>query len=108
MGNPAGQGNLPDHRQSDSTADAQPQLPEAAIAALSRGCKIDAIKLVHQQQGLGLKDSKDLVEAYMRQHPQLRNAPAMQGVTAQKSRYSMTVGVLVLLLVALMLGLMFF
>jgi ribosomal protein L7/L12 len=85
-----------------------PQLPALAIAALSRGRKLEAIKIVHQQTGLGLKDSKELIEAYELQHPQLSAHSAPVGITAAKSRHSITVGILVLLLVALMLALMFF
>jgi len=92
-----------DHQQPGNS----PQLPAQAIAALSRGRKIEAIKIVHKQTGLGLKDSKELVEAYEQQHPQSVAATPV-GITASKSRYSMTVGILVLLLVALMLALMFF
>jgi len=47
-------------------------LSEAAIAALQRGNKIEAIKLVRVEQGLGLKEAKDLVEAYLRTQPPLQ------------------------------------
>ena len=40
--------------------------PEVA-AALARGNKIEAIKLVRQDTGLGLAEAKDLVEALARQ-----------------------------------------
>lgn len=85
-----------------------PQLPAQAINALSRGRKIEAIKMVHKQTGLGLKASKELVEAYEQQHPQPHAASTPVGITANNNRHSVTVGILVLLLVALMLGLMFF
>jgi len=39
-------------------------LSEAAIAALNRGDKVEAIKLVRQATGLGLKEAKDAVERY--------------------------------------------
>lgn len=84
-----------------------PQLPASAIAALSRGRRIEAIKMVRKQTGLGLKESKELIEAYEQQHPQSALVTPV-GITASKSRHSLTVGILVLLLVALMLGLMFF
>ena len=44
-------------------------LPPAAIAALHRGEKIEAIKIVRNEQHLDLKDAKDLVEAYLRTQP---------------------------------------
>jgi len=47
------------------------ELPSAAIAALEQGNKIEAIKLIRVAQGLGLKESKDLVEAYLRDNPGL-------------------------------------
>lgn len=39
-------------------------LPAEAIAALSRGQLIEAIKIVRVATGLGLKEAKDLVERY--------------------------------------------
>lgn len=43
----------------------QPALPEAAIAALRDGSVIEAIKIVREQTGLGLKEAKDAVDAHM-------------------------------------------
>lgn len=63
--------------------------------------------MVRKETGLGLKESKELIEAYEQQHPQSGLVTPV-GITASKSRHSLTVGILVLLLVALMLGLMFF
>jgi len=40
------------------------RLPAEAIAALERGDLIDAIKCTREATGLGLKESKDLVERY--------------------------------------------
>ena len=102
-----------DNSQSDhSQTTTGPQLPAQAIAALSCGRKIDAIKIVRTQTGLGLKQSKTLVEAYEQQHPQQYRqshaASSVVGITATKSRHSVTVGILVLLLVVVMLGLIFF
>lgn len=47
-------------------------LPLAAIAALQEGNKILAIKLVREATGLGLKESNDLVSAYIAGRPELR------------------------------------
>jgi len=41
----------------------EPALPEPVVAALKRGNKIEAIKLLRVQTGLGLKEAKDAVEA---------------------------------------------
>lgn len=46
-------------------------LPAAAIEALRQGNKIEAIKLVCVECDLGLKESKDAVEAYLREQPAL-------------------------------------
>ncbi|RYY80406.1 MAG: hypothetical protein EOO69_02965 [Moraxellaceae bacterium] len=88
-------------------SNANSSLSTQAIAALSRGRKIEAIKIVRQQTGLGLKQSKELVEAYEQQH-MLSATSASIGITANKSRHSLAIGILVLLLVGLMLALMFF
>ncbi len=45
------------------------RLPPEAAAALARGELIQAIKIVREATGLGLKEAKDLVEAYAA-HPQ--------------------------------------
>jgi hypothetical protein len=39
------------------------QLPAEAIAALQQGNKIDAIRIVRAELGIGLKEAKDLVDA---------------------------------------------
>jgi hypothetical protein len=49
-----------------------PKLSESAIAALQSGNKIQAIKLVRVEQGLGLKEAKDAVEEYLRTQPSLQ------------------------------------
>ena len=46
-------------------------LPAAAIEALRRGNKIEAIKLVRLDRNIGLKDAKDAVEDYLRAQPAL-------------------------------------
>ncbi len=54
-------------------------IPAAAIAELERGHLIGAIKLVRLETGLGLKESKELVEAYLAKRPDLqRKAQAAQ------------------------------
>lgn len=48
-----------------SMSESPPQLPSAeVIAAVSSGELIEAIKLVREQQGLGLKEAKELVDRY--------------------------------------------
>ena len=40
-------------------------IPEQAIAALRQGQKIEAIKLTREATSMGLKESKEAVEAYL-------------------------------------------
>jgi ribosomal protein L7/L12 len=47
-------------------------LPTGAIAALNKGKKIEAIKIVRTQRRVGLKESKELVEAYLASQPALQ------------------------------------
>lgn len=44
-------------------------MPQAAIDALREGSKIEAIRLVREHTGLGLKAAKDMVDGYERQMP---------------------------------------
>lgn len=46
--------------------------PNEAVEMLWRGEMIEAIKLVRVERHLGLKESKDLVDAYLRSQPALR------------------------------------
>lgn len=46
-------------------------LPADALAALHEGRKIEAIKILRAQRGLGLKEAKDEVDAYLSDHPEL-------------------------------------
>jgi hypothetical protein len=55
----------------------QTTIPPDAVAALHRGNKIEAIKLVREEQGIGLKEAKDRVEQF------LRTEPAVQASFAQ-------------------------
>ena len=42
---------------------AETGLPENVVEALKRGDKVEAIKLLRQQTGAGLKEAKDAVDA---------------------------------------------
>lgn len=72
--------------------EALPQVASAeVIAAVSSGNMVEAVKLVRQQQGLGLKEAKELVDSY-RSFPALMRAHAM-GDTATRiaSQHGVTV-----------------
>jgi hypothetical protein len=60
-----------------------PTLPVAAIAALQEGNRIEAIKLVREASGLGLKEANDLVHAYIRSQPTLQ---AKFAASAERTR----------------------
>jgi len=47
-------------------------LPQPTIAALEQGNTIEAIKIVRLERSFGLKESKDLVDAYLKSRPDLR------------------------------------
>lgn len=47
------------------------QLPPDAVAALNAGRKIEAIKIVRERQGIGLKEAKELVDSYVAVHPEI-------------------------------------
>jgi len=47
------------------------ELPTAAIAAPTKGHKIEAIKIVRQEWSIGLKEAKDAVETYVKTRPDL-------------------------------------
>jgi ribosomal protein L7/L12 len=49
-------------------------LSGAALDALQQGKVIEAIKLVRTEQSLGLKEAKDVVDAYVRTHPESQDA----------------------------------
>ena len=46
--------------------------PAAAEAALLKGNKIEAIKIVREQRGVDLKGAKDIVEQHVAAHPGLQ------------------------------------
>lgn len=52
-------------------------LPLSAIGALALGQKIQAIKIVRTETSLDLQTAKALVEAYEREHPDIRPAPVV-------------------------------
>jgi hypothetical protein len=58
-------------------------LPAAAIAAVTKGNKIEAIKIVRQEWGTDLKDSKDAVDAYLKSRPDIIAASQQAGARAK-------------------------
>ena len=52
------------------------ELPGDALAALERGSKIEAIKHVRMERNVGLKDAKEIVEEFLRHHPEVQGRMA--------------------------------
>ena len=48
-----------------------PELPTNVIAAIQANHKIEAIKLLREAQGIGLREAKEAVEAYIKANPHL-------------------------------------
>jgi hypothetical protein len=49
-----------------------PSIPPQAVAALNAGRKIDAIRIVRETQGIGLKEARELVDSYTALHPDVQ------------------------------------
>ncbi|MFZ4619800.1 MAG: ribosomal protein L7/L12 [Bacteroidota bacterium] len=75
------------------------EIPSEAVAALEQGSKIEAIKIVRTATGLDLKDSKDLVETYLREHQDLQ-----QRFSAIQSEHGKNALMKFLLLAAIAIG----
>jgi ribosomal protein L7/L12 len=52
-----------------ASMDQKPTLPLEAVSALHSGNKIEAIKIVREQQGVDLKEAKQRVEQFLRAEP---------------------------------------
>jgi len=50
-------------------ASSKPALSSEVIEAIERGNKIEAIKLLRESTGLGLKEAKDIIDAYEDNRP---------------------------------------
>ena len=57
----------------------------AAVSALRRGNKIDAIKIVREERNIGLKEAKDAVEDYLRNDPALQSSLAASQANAKRA-----------------------
>jgi ribosomal protein L7/L12 len=64
-------------------------LPAEAMAALSRGQLIEAIKIVREKTGLGLKEAKDLVEGYRDGHAPMRDEAMRAKLEGIASKHGM-------------------
>nr|WP_314370802.1 50S ribosomal protein L7/L12 [uncultured Acinetobacter sp.] len=76
------------------------EMPLEALAALRAGQLIDAIKITRQKTGLGLKESKDLVERYLKEHPQ--EQALIQEQLAQRSRGGIQIFILIFIMLVIL------
>ena len=75
-------------------------LPKAAVEALRKGNLIGAIKVVRQEQKIGLKEAKAQVEDYIASQPALKKKMDKVLVEAQQKFIRWMIGLLVLAAVA--------
>ncbi|USA53710.1 ribosomal protein L7/L12 [Acinetobacter sp. C32I] len=75
-----------------------PKIPPEALNVLRAGQLIDAIKITREKTGLGLKESKDLIDQYLQDHPQ--EQAQIQEQLAQRSRGGIKIFSLMLLIFA--------
>lgn len=81
------------------------ELPQEALIALRSGKLIDAIKITREKTGLGLKESKYLVDRYLDTHP--NEQVFIQEQLAQRSRSGIQFLVAVLFLIAMLVWFIF-
>ncbi len=81
------------------------ELPHEALIALRSGKLIDAIKITREKTGLGLKESKDLVDRYLDTHP--NEQIFIQEQLAQRSRSGIQFLVAVLFLIDMLVWFIF-
>lgn len=65
--------------------------PIAAVSALQNGKMIEAIKIVRQARGTGLKDAKDAVDRYLASEPLIRSR--LEAAQAESRRSALLWGI---------------
>ena len=76
------------------------EIPHEALDALRVGQLIDAIKITREKTGLGLKESKNLVEQYLKEHPQ--EQALIQEQLAQRSRGGIQIFILIFIILVIL------
>lgn len=76
------------------------EIPHEALDALRAGQLIDAIKITREKTGLGLKESKELVEKYLKEHPQ--EQALIQEQLAQRSRGGIQIFILIFIILVIL------
>lgn len=77
------------------------KIPPEALQVLREGKLIDAIKITREKTSLGLKESKDLVDQYLQDHPQ--EQARIQEQLAQRSRGGIKLFVLIFFILAILI-----
>ncbi|MFV5191686.1 ribosomal protein L7/L12 [Acinetobacter courvalinii] len=78
-----------------------PHIPPEALDVLREGQLIEAIKITREKTGLGLKESKDLIDQYLQAHPQ--EQARVQEQVAQRSRGSVKIVVFIVVLLTILI-----
>lgn len=81
-------------------ASTTPTLSAAAISALHQGNKIEAIRIVREEQDIGLKEAKDAVDDYVRSQPALQSLLAAAQSEVKRSALLWLAALIVLALLA--------
>ena len=76
------------------------EIPHEALDALRAGRLIDAIKITREKTGLGLKESKNLVEQHLKEHPQ--EQALIQEQLAQRSRGGIQIFILIFIILVIL------
>lgn len=76
------------------------ELSQQVVNEIKSGRKINAIKLLRHEQGVGLKQAKEMIETYMHEHAELKAAFEENQVTGfSQERVLQLVVVIVLILI---------
>ncbi|MBJ9958348.1 ribosomal protein L7/L12 [Acinetobacter courvalinii] len=78
-----------------------PHIPPEALDVLREGQLIEAIKITREKTGLGLKESKDLIDQYLQAHPQ--EQARVQQQVAQRSRGGVKLVVFIVVLLTILI-----
>ncbi len=76
------------------------ELPASVLAAIAAGNKIEAIRLLREERGIGLKESKDTVDRYLAAHPALKRKLDSQQAESLRGHLLWLAGLIALATVA--------
>jgi ribosomal protein L7/L12 len=71
------------------------------IQALKNGRKIEAIKLLRNETGLGLKEAKELVENYIDEHTEIKEAFQANKMNGLSQENMLRMGIIMIVLIVL-------